>query len=51
MTRLLSAHDLLVFIGSICAACGLWQIHPPTALIVIGLAVAVVGVMLGRPRR
>jgi hypothetical protein len=49
--KLFSAHDLLVFAGSICAAWGLWLIHPPTCLIVVGLGMAAVGVMLGRPRK
>lgn len=45
------AFDFLFLIGCICASAGLWQIHPPTCLVVVGLSAMAMGVILGRPRK
>lgn len=43
--RQFSAHDLLVIVGLICLATGLWWIYPPAALITIGALFLVAGIL------
>lgn len=41
----MNLRDSLFIIGFVVAAVGLWWVHPPTALIVIGVVIAGAGVL------